>query len=65
MKHLKVVTTLHSGKEEGKTIYPKVTNAMGPRVASTPSQGEKPSMSVENLEEERNVEKNECQKWAS
>ena len=27
MEHLKVVTTLHSGKEVDKTIYPKVTNA--------------------------------------
>ncbi|GFS34944.1 hypothetical protein Acr_00g0036900 [Actinidia rufa] len=54
MEHLKAVTTLRSGREVDKTIYPKATNVMGPRVAPTLSHGERPSVS-----EERNVEKDE------
>ena len=62
MEHLKVVTTLRSGREVDKTIYPKATNARGLRAASTPSHGERPSVSAENLEEEINVEKDESVK---
>ncbi|GFY88672.1 hypothetical protein Acr_06g0006120 [Actinidia rufa] len=57
MEHLKAVTTLGSGREVDKTIYPKVTNTTGLRTAPIPSYGERPNVSVEKLEEERNVEK--------
>ena len=46
MEHLKTMTTLRSGREVNKTIYPKVTNAMGPSTALTPSHGERPSVSA-------------------
>ena len=59
MEHLKTMTTLRSGREVNKTIYPKVTNAMGPSTALTPSHGERPSVTAENLEDERNVKKDE------
>ncbi|GFZ11139.1 hypothetical protein Acr_22g0005370 [Actinidia rufa] len=59
MEHLKAVTTLRSGREVDKTIYPKVTNTTGLRTAPIPSYGERPNVSVEKLEEERNVEKDE------
>ncbi|XP_057503550.1 uncharacterized protein LOC130787104 [Actinidia eriantha] len=59
MEHLKAVTTLRSGREVDKTIYPKVTNATGLRTAPIQSHGERPSVSVEKLEEERNVKKDE------
>ena len=55
------MTTLHSGREVDKTIYPKATNATSPRVAPIPSHGERPKVSVENLKEEKNVKKDkEC-----
>ncbi|GFZ12900.1 hypothetical protein Acr_23g0012850 [Actinidia rufa] len=59
MEHLKAVTTLRSGREVDKTIYPKVTNTTGLRTAPIPSYGERPNVSVEKFEEERNVEKDE------
>ncbi|GFZ19913.1 hypothetical protein Acr_28g0006180 [Actinidia rufa] len=59
MEHLKAVTTLRSGREVDKTIYPKVTNTTGLRTAPIPSYGERPNVSVEKLEEERNVEEDE------
>ncbi|GFY82758.1 hypothetical protein Acr_02g0009980 [Actinidia rufa] len=62
MEHLKVVTTLCSGREVDKTIYLKATNAIGLRVAPTPSHGEKLSVSAENLEEEINVKKDKSVK---
>ncbi|GFZ10915.1 hypothetical protein Acr_22g0003130 [Actinidia rufa] len=62
MEHLKAVTTLRSGREVDKTIYPKVTNTTGLRTAPIPSYGERPNVSVEKLEEERNVKKDESVK---
>ncbi|GFS32289.1 hypothetical protein Acr_00g0021770 [Actinidia rufa] len=59
MEHLKAVTTLRSGRKVDKTIYPKATNTTGLRTAPIPSHGERPNMSVENLEDERNVKKDE------
>ncbi|XP_057487086.1 uncharacterized protein LOC130773154 [Actinidia eriantha] len=53
MEHLKAVTTLRSGREVDKT------NTTGLRAAPIPSYGERPNVSVEKLEEERNVEKDE------
>ncbi|XP_057505411.1 uncharacterized protein LOC130788662 [Actinidia eriantha] len=57
MENLKAMTTLRSGREVDKAIYPKVTNAIGLRTALIPSHGKRPSVSVDNLEEERYVEK--------
>ncbi|GFS29008.1 hypothetical protein Acr_00g0004950 [Actinidia rufa] len=62
MEHLKAVTTLRSGREVDKTIYPKVTNTTSLRTAPIPSYGERPNVSVEKFEEERNVEKDESVK---
>ncbi|GFS31942.1 hypothetical protein Acr_00g0020090 [Actinidia rufa] len=59
MEHLKAVTTLRSGREVDQTIYPKVTNTIGLRTAPIPSYGERPNVSVEKLEKERNVKKDE------
>ena len=57
MEHLKAVTTLHNRREVDKTIYSKAINAIGPRATPIQSHGERPSMSVKNSEEERNVKK--------
>ncbi|GFZ10975.1 hypothetical protein Acr_22g0003730 [Actinidia rufa] len=59
MEHLKAVTTLRSGREVDKTIYPKVINTTSLRTAPIPSYGERPNVSVEKLEEETNVKKDE------
>ena len=60
MERLKVMTTLRTRNEVDQTIYHKATNATSPRDAPTPSHGERPSVSAENLE--RNVQKDESVK---
>ncbi|GFY90952.1 hypothetical protein Acr_07g0011480 [Actinidia rufa] len=56
MEHLKAVTTLRSGREVDKTIYPKVTNTTGLRTAPIPSYAHE-GVGVRNNGQGKNVVK--------